>query len=274
MGPLSAMALAIDAPPPSSVPRPCTCGGRNPARRALLDSQPATDRPGTVLYQDTMAWNPSCRHRADGYVHRPVIIGTPRKARAMRRLRTIGVIVAVGLLAAACGSSGGKSSSSSGSSGKTTASGTLTISNESGGTWTCSFNPFNLSYIATRWATSTSRWCSSTRCRTARPPPGSPPSWAWSNGNKTITFTIRKGVKFTNGTPMTAADVVYTFNLIKKYPALDLNAVWSVLSSVTQPGSNQVVMTFKTAGGAVLLLHRRPGRRSCPSTSGPRSPTR
>ena len=28
--------------------------GRNPVRRALLDSQPATDRPGTVLYQDTM----------------------------------------------------------------------------------------------------------------------------------------------------------------------------------------------------------------------------
>ena len=29
--------------------------GRNPARRALLDSQPATDRPRTGLYQDTMA---------------------------------------------------------------------------------------------------------------------------------------------------------------------------------------------------------------------------
>lgn len=28
---------------------------RNPAGRALLDSQPATDRPGSVLYQDTMA---------------------------------------------------------------------------------------------------------------------------------------------------------------------------------------------------------------------------
>jgi peptide/nickel transport system substrate-binding protein len=39
--------------------------------------------------------------------------------------------------------------------------------------------------------------------------------------------------------------VVYTFNLMKKYPALDLPGVWSVLSSVTQAGSNQVTMNFK-----------------------------
>ncbi len=35
--------------------------------------------------------------------------------------------------------------------------------------------------------------------------------------------------------------------MLKKYSALDLNAIWSVLSSVTQKGSNQVVMTFKRA---------------------------
>ena len=35
---------------------------------------------------------------------------------------------------------------------------------------------------------------------------------------------------------MTAADVAYTFNLIKKYPALDLTGAWSVLSSVTATG--------------------------------------
>src|SRR6202011_3280828 len=70
-------------------------------------------------------------------------------------------------------------------------------------------------------------------------------SWAWGAGNKSLTFTIRSGVKWSDGTPMTAADVAYTFNLIKKYPALDLTGAWSVLSSVTQSGSNQVVMKFK-----------------------------
>ncbi len=70
-------------------------------------------------------------------------------------------------------------------------------------------------------------------------------SFAWSNGNKTLTFTIRKGVKFSDGSPMSAADVAFTFNLLKKFKALDLNSVWSVLSSVTQQGDN-VVMNFKS----------------------------
>src|SRR6202040_1853724 len=70
-------------------------------------------------------------------------------------------------------------------------------------------------------------------------------SWAGGAGNKSLTFTIRKGVKFSDGTPMTAADVVYTFNLLKKYPALDLPGVWSVLSGVSQAGPDQVTMTFK-----------------------------
>src|ERR1700690_313711 len=51
-------------------------------------------------------------------------------------------------------------------------------------------------------------------------------AYAWSNSNKTLTFTIRSGVKWSDGTPFSAADVAYTFNLLKKYPALDLNAVW------------------------------------------------
>ena len=69
-------------------------------------------------------------------------------------------------------------------------------------------------------------------------------SYAWSNDNKTLTFTIRPGVKWSDGKPFSAADVVYTFNLLKKYPALDVDAVWSVLSSVTQKGTNQVVFNF------------------------------
>jgi peptide/nickel transport system substrate-binding protein len=71
-------------------------------------------------------------------------------------------------------------------------------------------------------------------------------AYAWSNGNKTLTFTIRSGVKWNDGQPFTAADVAFTFNMLKKNPALDLNSVWSVLQSVTQSGANKVVMNFKT----------------------------
>ena len=37
----------------------------------------------------------------------------------------------------------------------------------------------------------------------------------WANGGKAITFTIRQGVKWNNGTPLTPADVAFTFNLVK-----------------------------------------------------------
>jgi peptide/nickel transport system substrate-binding protein len=163
----------------------------------------------------------------------------------MRRLKTIGVIVVVGLLAAACGSSGNNKSSSS--SGKTTASGTLTIDNESGGTWTCQFNPFNLSYISYSLGNVYEPLVFVNTLQSGKQLPWLATKWAWGNGNKEITFTIRNGVKFSNGTPMTAADVVFTFNMLKAHKPMDINSVWSVLSSVTQQGSNQVVMKFKTA---------------------------
>ena len=35
-------------------------------------------------------------------------------------------------------------------------------------------------------------------------------SWKWSNGNKTLTLSLAQNVKFSDGTPMTSADVVYS----------------------------------------------------------------
>ncbi|MBV9381240.1 MAG: hypothetical protein JO242_11275, partial [Streptosporangiaceae bacterium] len=164
----------------------------------------------------------------------------------MKRTTRAGAVLASGLLAAtlaACGSS----SPSSGTGSAKGPSGTLVISNAQGTQWNCSFNPFlpsvlntgvtmgqvyePLVFINTLQSGKTTPWLAT--------------AWAWGNNNKTLTFTIRNGVKFNDGTPMTAADVVFTFNLMKKFSALDINSVWSVLSSVTQSGASQVVMTFK-----------------------------
>ncbi|MGA8296442.1 MAG: ABC transporter substrate-binding protein [Acidimicrobiales bacterium] len=123
---------------------------------------------------------------------------------------------------------------------------TLTIS-DAQFLWTCGFSPF----------TPTSNFLSLgvvyeplmfvNTLQNARVTPFLATSYAWRDGNKVLTFTIRNGVNWTDGKPFTPADVVFTFNMLKKYSALDLNAIWSVLSSVTQKGSNQVVMTFKRA---------------------------
>jgi len=170
----------------------------------------------------------------------------------MRRLLLTGATAVLAAAALAACTSSGSSVSASGSAAGSAAgkgpTGTLTIVNASGTQWNCSFNPFNpgnlgegvtmgqvyepLAFVDTLENAKATPWLAT--------------SWAWSNGNKTLTFTIRQGVKFSDGTPMTAADVAYTFNLIKKVPALDVNSVWSVLSSVTQSGDT-VAMTFKTA---------------------------
>jgi peptide/nickel transport system substrate-binding protein len=156
----------------------------------------------------------------------------------MKRAAMLALVVAlVGLTAAACGSSK-KSSSSGGTS-------AVTISNEQGTTWTCGFNPFNASVNFLSFGTEYEELTYVDGLKSGKTTPWLAKSYAWSNGNKTLTFTIRDGVKWSDGKPFSAADVVYTFNLLKKNPALDLNANWSVLQSVTQNG-NKVVFTFKT----------------------------
>jgi peptide/nickel transport system substrate-binding protein len=69
-------------------------------------------------------------------------------------------------------------------------------------------------------------------------------SFSWSNGGKAITFAIRQGVKWNNGTPLTPADVAFTFNLMKKNAAINLNGL--TISSVTTSGNN-VTVNFPTS---------------------------
>jgi peptide/nickel transport system substrate-binding protein len=60
-----------------------------------------------------------------------------------------------------------------------------------------------------------------------------------------VDFTLRSGVTWSNGTPVTAADVESTFAILKKNPALDTSGVWQVLQSVTASG-NTLVFKLKT----------------------------
>ncbi len=57
---------------------------------------------------------------------------------------------------------------------------------------------------------------------------------------QTLEFTLRPGVKWSNGTPFTAADVLFTFNMLKKYPALDGGGLWNQLTSVTASGNTVI----------------------------------
>jgi peptide/nickel transport system substrate-binding protein len=73
-------------------------------------------------------------------------------------------------------------------------------------------------------------------------------SWTWSHGNKTLTLSIAKGVTWSDGQPLTAADVVYTLTAGKQDKVLDQLGVYrpgSNIASVKRKGSD-VVITLKT----------------------------
>jgi ABC-type transport system substrate-binding protein len=76
--------------------------------------------------------------------------------------------------------------------------------------------------------------------------------YAWSNGGKTLTLTIRQGVKWNDGKPMGASDVAYTFNLLRQNPALDTIAT-PLPASATSSGST-ATLTFSSPQYANLFL--------------------
>jgi peptide/nickel transport system substrate-binding protein len=163
----------------------------------------------------------------------------------MRRLTRYGIILTAGLLAAGC-SAGSGSSSGSTSGNTSTNNSVLTISNENGALWSCGFNPLSSSYNLLSVGFIYEPLVYVNPLQNGKTTPMLASSWSWGAGNKSLTFTIRSGVKWSDGTPLTAADVAFTFNLMKKYPTLDLTGVWSVLSSVTATGSNTVTMNFSS----------------------------
>jgi peptide/nickel transport system substrate-binding protein len=67
--------------------------------------------------------------------------------------------------------------------------------------------------------------------------------YAWSNSGKTLTITTRSGVKWSDGKPFSAADVAFTFNLLKKDPALNIPAT-PIPATATAPSANTAVLTF------------------------------
>jgi len=69
-------------------------------------------------------------------------------------------------------------------------------------------------------------------------------SYKFSPDGKSLTFTIRQGVQWSNGTPLTPADVVFTYNYIKKNTAINLAGL-NITSAVAS--GNNVTLTFPTA---------------------------
>jgi peptide/nickel transport system substrate-binding protein len=62
--------------------------------------------------------------------------------------------------------------------------------------------------------------------------------YRWERGAKELVFEIREGVKWSDGRDMTIRDIEFTFELIKKFPALDLRGAWKHLESIRTEGQS------------------------------------
>src|SRR5579863_1317620 len=178
--------------------------------------------------------------------------------------RTVKALAAATILAmgvAACSSS----TSSSGSSGSTSTSAAkqgppLVIVDNTGQVFAQTFNP----YVSTSLGVEDNMQSMTyeplyefTITTPTQPPlPWLATNYAWSNGGKTLTFTIRPGVKFSDGTPLTASDVAFTFNLLMKNTTLASQAPGPtpLPVSATAPNATTAVLTFSQPEYANLFL--------------------
>jgi peptide/nickel transport system substrate-binding protein len=89
------------------------------------------------------------------------------------------------------------------------------------------------------------------------PVPDLASKWTSSPDGKTWTFTVRSGVKFSDGVPLTAHDVAFTYNRVLKPGSVEGTNWLSYLqgvSSVTAPNDTTLVMKLKKPIATLPLL--------------------
>ena len=141
---------------------------------------------------------------------------------------TLGIVMSVGLSAASAASS------------------TLTLENNTGVTFTDNFNPLDSSSFATEMSVRSLIYeplFEFDSLKAGVSYPWLATAYAWSNGGKTLTFTIRTGVKWSDGSAFGPADVAATFNLVNTNPAANVWGLPALASPATVSG-NTVVLNY------------------------------
>lgn len=105
------------------------------------------------------------------------------------------------------------------------ADGLLTTNNAQSATWIRNFNPLLAEDSSCLWPTQNGIF---EPLMVYSTPQGTLMPWlateySWNEDSTVLTFKIREGVTWSDGTPFTAKDVAFTFNLIKQHEALPAN---------------------------------------------------
>ncbi|MCO4769921.1 MAG: ABC transporter substrate-binding protein [Deltaproteobacteria bacterium] len=123
--------------------------------------------------------------------------------------------------------------------------GVLVVSREQVGSWVRNFNPLLAGGLA-RWPT---RGGIYEPLMVHNPAQGAWTPWlatgfTWGEDVTSLSFSLREGVRWSDGEAFTADDVVFTFDLMKKVPAFDTQGHWRYLRSVSAPDPQTVQFAF------------------------------
>ena len=144
---------------------------------------------------------------------------------------TLGIVSAVGITAASASSP------------------PLVLEGNTGVTFTNNFNPFDSNSFASEMSVRSLVYeplFMFDTIKSGTQYPWLATSYSWSNGGKTLTFTIRSGVKWSDGSAFTPADVAATFNGVNTNAAANVFGLPALASPATVSG-NQVVLNYSTS---------------------------
>ncbi|HEU5357448.1 MAG TPA: ABC transporter substrate-binding protein, partial [Actinocrinis sp.] len=162
----------------------------------------------------------------------------------MRVNRSITAFLAGSMALATLSACGGNSSGTS-NGGKTSASGVLNISMPDGASEKDNNNPYLAtsasSHLGYRYVIYEPLAMVNLTDPNSKPTPWLATAWNFATDYKSVSFTVRDGVKFSDGSAMTPDDVAYSFQILKQYTALNSNAL--PIDTVSVSG-NQVKVTF------------------------------
>ncbi|OOG69019.1 peptide ABC transporter substrate-binding protein [Sinorhizobium sp. A49] len=126
-----------------------------------------------------------------------------------------------------------------------TAQSVLTVNIEPATTWVRNFNPFN--QTSARQSTLDFIYeplIVFNRFDDNKPVFRLAESFTLSDDLKSIEFKLRPNLKWSDGKPLTAADVKFTYDYLKKFPALDFVSIWTFITGVEAVDGQTVRFTL------------------------------
>ncbi|MGQ7747553.1 ABC transporter substrate-binding protein [Streptomyces sp. WC2508] len=156
------------------------------------------------------------------------------RARRLRPAALAAPVAAAALLLTGCSGTGTNTA------GDTSGHQLLTVPREDFATFTRNFNPFAPGQVVAPMTTQAIYEAMLVyNPANGQATPWLATSWETSKDGRTVTFTLRHGVKWSDGKPLTAADVAYTFGLQKK-----LLGGYEYLRAVKAEGTDKVVFSL------------------------------